>query len=251
MLIQEISITDWLYVVLVMLLAGWVHGALGLGFPMIATPLIAIFVDVKIAILITLLPTVAVNIASVVSADNVLPVVKKYRVLLVATLAGGIVGAIVLAHADPSPFRLLLAALIMLFILSSRFNSQMPIGSSAATMAIFGLVAGFSGGTTNVMVAVLIIYFLANGTSRIEMVAAMNCCFLIGKLSQIVIFLMTGLITIQSLLYTAPLAVVALVALFLGQRVGQSVPVDRYKRILYIVLLLLAIVLVVQYFFGL
>ena len=248
---QEISVAGWFCVVPVMMLAGWVHGALGLGFPMIATPLIAIFVDVKIAILITLLPTVTVNVASVASADKVLPVINKYRVLLVATLAGGVVGAMVIAHADPSPFRLLLAALIVLFIFSARLNRKLPIGSGDATLGMFGLVAGFSGGTTNVMVAVLIIYFLANNTPRGEMIASMNFCFLIGKLSQIAVFTMAGLITIPSLLYTSPLALIALAALFFGQRVAQTIPVERYKRILYAVLLLLAVVLVVQFIIGL
>ena len=248
---QEITIAGWFCVVPVMMLAGWVHGALGLGFPMIATPLIAIFVDVKIAILITLLPTVTVNVASVVSADNVLSIINKYRVLLVATLAGGVVGAMVIAHADPSPFRLLLAALIVLFIFSTRLNCKLPIGSGDATLGMFGLVAGFSGGTTNVMVAVLIIYFLANNTPRGEMIASMNFCFLIGKLSQIAVFTMAGLITIPSLLYTSPLALIALAALFFGQRVAQTIPVERYKRILYAVLLLLAVVLVVQFIIGL
>ena len=250
-MMQEISVAGWFCVVPVMMLAGWVHGALGLGFPMIATPLIAIFVDVKIAILITLLPTVTVNVASVASADKVLPVINKYKVLLVATLAGGVVGAMVIAHADPSSFRLLLAALIVLFIFSARLNRKLPIGSGDATLGMFGLVAGFSGGTTNVMVAVLIIYFLANNTPRGEMVASMNFCFLIGKLSQIAVFTMAGLITIPSLLYTSPLALIALAALFFGQRVAQTIPVERYKRILYAVLLLLAVVLVVQFIIGL
>ena len=250
-MMQEISVAGWFCVVPVMMLAGWVHGALGLGFPMIATPLIAIFVDVKIAILITLLPTVTVNVASVASADKVLPVINKYKVLLVATLAGGVVGAMVIAHADPSPFRLLLAALIVLFIFSARLNRKLPIGSGDATLGMFGLVAGFSGGTTNVMVAVLIIYFFANNTPRGEMVGSMNFCFLIGKLSQIAVFTMAGLITIPSLLYTSPLALIALAALFFGQRVAQTIPVERYKRILYAVLLLLAVVLVVQFIIGL
>jgi len=51
-------------VVGVMLFAGLVHGTLGLGFPMVATPILATMMDVRSAILVTLLPTMAVNIAS-------------------------------------------------------------------------------------------------------------------------------------------------------------------------------------------
>ena len=67
------AIDYWLLAVAipVIICAGWIHGALGLGFPLIATPLIAVFIDVKAAILITLLPTATVNVASVFTAQNV------------------------------------------------------------------------------------------------------------------------------------------------------------------------------------
>jgi len=83
----------WLLMVAipVIMFAGWIHGALGLGFPLIATPIIAVFIDVKAAILITLLPTAAVNSASVMTAQNVVATVSKYRVLMFASLLGAIV----------------------------------------------------------------------------------------------------------------------------------------------------------------
>ena len=51
-----------------MLFAGLVHGTLGLGFPMVATPMLATMMDVRSAILVTLLPTMAVNIASIANS---------------------------------------------------------------------------------------------------------------------------------------------------------------------------------------
>lgn len=54
------------FALFVMALAGFVHGALGLGFPLVATPLLALVTDVKTAIVFTLLPTLASTIISVV-----------------------------------------------------------------------------------------------------------------------------------------------------------------------------------------
>ena len=47
----------------VMVAAGLVHGTLGMGFPLVATPLLSLMLDVRTAILLTLLPTAAVNVA--------------------------------------------------------------------------------------------------------------------------------------------------------------------------------------------
>ena len=48
-------------------------------------------------------------------------------------------------------------------------------------MLMFGAASGFAAGTTNVMVAVLIIYFLAIDLPRPTMVPIMNTCFGAGN----------------------------------------------------------------------
>lgn len=240
----------WLliFVVPAIAFAGWVHGALGLGFPLVATPLIAIFVDVKAAILITLLPTATVNVASVLVAKDVKAVIMKQQPLMIASFIGAITGSIILAYAEGAPFGLGLAALIILFLVTTHFGLRLPITATTTFMVGFGLVAGVAAGTTNVMVAVLIIYFLSINADRSEMVPGMNLCFLIGKLSQIVVFLAVGLINVMWLVYTIPLAVVGYGALKLGQQYGATMAVDRYRVLLRWLLMVLALVLVVQYF---
>ena len=53
---ESTSALPLIVVAAITLFAGAVHGTLGLGFPMTATPLRALLVDVRSAILITLLP---------------------------------------------------------------------------------------------------------------------------------------------------------------------------------------------------
>jgi uncharacterized membrane protein YfcA len=67
-----------LAIVAVMLFAGLIHGTLGLGFPMVATPILATMMDVRSAILVTLLPTMAVNIASIVNNKSTLKNTRQF-----------------------------------------------------------------------------------------------------------------------------------------------------------------------------
>ncbi len=247
----EIDLSILLLCIPVMAVAGFIHGALGLGFPLVATPVIAVFIDVKAAIILTLLPTVTVNIASVLSAKNIGATVSKYQPLMLATLVGGVAGSILLAVTDPSPYRLLLALLIVSFLLTSHFNFSLNIQPTTAMMILFGVFAGCAGGITNVTVAVLIIYFLSVKVERSEMIPAMNLCFLVSKSSQMVVFLVLGVINLMTLLYTAPLALVSFVGLKVGQSYANRIPADRYRNILKVILLVLAAVLVIQFFIGL
>ena len=71
----------------VMLIAGLIHGTLGLGFPMVATPMLATMMDVRSAILITLLPTMAVNIASIANNKSSLESTRPFLPLVLFALA--------------------------------------------------------------------------------------------------------------------------------------------------------------------
>lgn len=240
-----------LMVVSVMLFAGLVHGTLGLGFPMVATPILAISFDVRTAILITLLPTVSVNLMSIWNSRESFDSVRRFLPLTGFTLIGGIVGAYILANADPNPFRLVLAGLILLYLWNdhSEHMTFHWMGNHVfAAMIIFGMLAGLSGGTTNVMVAILIIFFLSLEVPRKQMVPALNACFLVGKLSQIVVFSLLGLVSMSLLFETAPLALSAVLALMLGQTLRDKIALEIYRKILQVLLAILAIVLIVQFF---
>lgn len=244
---------DWpliIAIMSIMLFAGLVHGTLGLGFPMVATPMLAVFFDVRTAILITLLPTVAVNLASIWNSRNSLDSVGRFSLLIVFVFPGSLAGAYILAIADPAPFRLALAGLIFLYLwtnISGRLPRQWLVANVMLAMALFGFAAGFAAGTTNVMVAILIVFFLSLEIPRSNMVPVLNACFLVGKVSQITVLSLLGLVTFTLLYETMPLALAAVLALFFGQRIREKIAVEVYRHILHGLLVILAGVLIVQF----
>lgn len=232
----------------VVLLSGLIHGTLGLGFPLVATPILATMMDVRSAILVTLLPTMAVNIASIVNSRSSLSATRQFLPLVGFALLGTVAGSALLAIVDPAPFRILLAGLILLYLMNNlRIPRRWLEDHALLAMMLFGTGAGLAAGTTNVMVAVLIIYFLSLETPRETLVPALNSCFLIGKLSQIAVLALAGLVGWRLMLETAPLAVAAVAALLLGQRLRARIEVETYQSMLRKLLLLLALVLIAQF----
>ncbi|MDX1527098.1 MAG: sulfite exporter TauE/SafE family protein, partial [Gammaproteobacteria bacterium] len=238
----------------IMLLAGLIHGTLGLGFPLVATPLLALFTDVRTAILITLLPTASVNIVSILKGGRWSQSIGRFWPLAVFAVLGSIAGTRFLVISDPAPFKLLLAALVLLYLSVSRVKALRMawVGRHLGlSMIVFGLAAGLAAGTTNVMVPILIIYTLELGLERTAMVQVFNLCFLSGKLTQIAVFAHAGMLTGNLLLSTTPLAIVAVAALFGGMMLTHRIPTDIYRAIVRRVLLVLALVLIVQFFIQL
>jgi uncharacterized membrane protein YfcA len=233
--------------------AGMVHGTLGMGFPVVSTPLLSLLVDVRTAILLTLLPTVAVNLGSILRGGSLDESVGRYWPLALYALGGGVVGSRVLVTADPAPFKLPLAGLVLLYLFVSgargtrlAWVSRHPRTASAG----FGIAAGLAAGTTNVMVPILIIWALELGLARKAMVQVFNLCFLAGKVSQIAVFAVAGLLTGGVVLTTLPLAVVAAGALAAGMKIQDRIPSAAYRQAIKALLLILALLLIAQFVLG-
>ena len=232
----------------VIVIAGFVHGTFGIGFPMVATPLLALFTDVLTAVLITLLPTISVNLATIAKGAGVnLSEVRKHIAIVPFTLLGTVIGTVLLLWLDPRPFLLLLALAILLYLNQDRLQ-KLDLGwvRQRRLMAyiLFGLTAGFMAGTVNVMVPILIILFMELGVAAAAMVVLFNINFMTGKITQSLIFLNQDILGIDTLLLeTLWLVPVALVALLIGMQLRKRITEARYLKILRIILWLMAGVL--------
>jgi uncharacterized membrane protein YfcA len=237
----------------VMTFAGLLHGALGMGFPVLATPLLALMVDVRAAILLTLLPTATVNLGSIFKGGDWGASVRRFWPLAAYSVLGTVAGTRALVVLDPAPFKLLLAVLILLYlVVAGRASTGMPWihRRPHASMFVFGVLAGIAGGTTNVMLPLLIIFTLELGLGRTTMIQVFNLCFLAGKLTQIGVFVHAGLFTGVVLTVTAPLALLSGAALLVGMAMRERIPAAAYRRFVKVLLLVLAVLLVVQFVLG-
>ncbi|WP_240481060.1 sulfite exporter TauE/SafE family protein [Ectothiorhodospira sp. BSL-9] len=240
-----------LIALIVTLVAGLVHGAFGLGFPMVATPVLALFTDVMTAILLTLAPNVAVNLWSLLRGGGWRESVARYWPVAVWMLVGSGIGTLILVAMDPNPFRLLLAATVVLYLVSDQLKRvnwswmrQYPGPSGAGA----GLVGGILGGTVNVGGPALMIYFLELRIAPLVLVQAINLCFLLGKSTQALTFAALGLLGLELLWLSLPLAITALIGLRAGMWIRERVNANTYRGWLRGLLWLLCILLVVEFF---
>ncbi|MBB5022817.1 TSUP family transporter [Desulfurispira natronophila] len=232
-------------------LAAFIHGALGIGFPMVVTPLIALATDVQTAILVTLAPNIAVNALSILKGGQWAQSIGRYWPLALFMLLGSAVGTVVLVYADPNPFRLLLALALFFYLYSAsrsnRINWSFMGKAPRSSLAGAGLLGGLMGGTVNVSGPVLLIYLLQLSLSPLALVQILNLCFLVGKVSQTLTFTVMGQMTLTLLLLSLPLLVLSVGCLKLGMGIRDRLPVETYKRWLHWMLAAVAVMLLVQF----
>ncbi len=224
------------------------HGSIGTGFPMIATPLLALITDLQTAIILTLIPTVLVNLVSIISEGNALSAVKQHFPLALYALLGSSLGTLLLISLNSEVFKALLAIaiLIYLFVDKIQFNLSWIRQQPQLSKLVFGTSAGLLGGLTNVMAPILIIYSLESRYSKTQIIQATNLCFLFGKLIQIVLFSSYGEIHKSEFTTSLIMLLVTAVALFIGVKIKKRIEADLYKKALKGLLLVLAITILFQ-----
>ena len=89
------------------LIAGVAHGVSGFGFPLISTPVVALFTDVRTAVVMTLLPNIAVNLISLSKGGNWRESLGKYWPVACYVVVGTLMGTKLILVTPPEPLKLL------------------------------------------------------------------------------------------------------------------------------------------------
>ena len=247
----DIALTPalWLAVAAIMFLAGVTQGALGFGFPAVATPILVLLTDVKTAIILNLLPNFTVNVIGVALGGNWRESLGRYWPVAVWVLVGAYLGARFLVVAPQEPIRLLLAVAIFAYLCQRRLArldwSWLARRPRLAAM-LFGTAGGFFSGTVNQALPPLLIYFSLLGVATTAMTQILNLCFLGGKAVQAGTLALAGQIRLEQALANLPLTAVALVGLYVGMQVQRRVSAATYTRVLRYVLFVIACILVWQ-----
>ena len=237
------------FVAAVVLLSGFAHGALGFGFPLVGTPLVALVLDIKSAIALLAPLTLVLTVLSVLRGGELGQLFRRYWFLPLAVAFGAWLGTLVLLVAPPEPFVLLLAGVIVFYLNLDRLNRgrsglvdrhRVPFGIG------FGLVAGAFEAMANVAGPVLLIYFMLLGLSPAQVVQTLNLCFTFGKGTQVATWAASGAVPPGMWLAVAALALPAVAALYTGMRVRERIDAATYRRWLRGALWIMAALLIGQ-----
>jgi uncharacterized membrane protein YfcA len=224
--VNELQVTAAL---LVLALAAFVQGVFGLGFAMIATPLLALFLDYQTAVMVAAVPLL-------VLALYWLAVNRPYlHVALQVSL--------------PQQVSLLLLAALILFsvvlpLIQSRWVSASP-AVSVRRAPWFGLLAGVTEAALNVGAPFMVLFAGLARLSRLQMLIALNICFALGKSIQIGLLIIVAPVAVSLELLAAGV-LMSLLAFRIGDRIAGRLSEAGFQAWLRIFLLAIATLLVIR-----
>lgn len=75
---MEFTLEFFVFASIIVFLSALVQATIGFGFPMIATPLLAMMTDMKTAVIYVAIPTLLLNISALISEKNFFQTIKDF-----------------------------------------------------------------------------------------------------------------------------------------------------------------------------
>lgn len=239
-----------IYVALVCLVSGFAHGAIGFGFPLVATPLVALAVDMKTAITLLAPVTLVLVLITGFQGGGVRELLRRFWFIPVGMSIGAFLGTRLLLSAPPEPFTLVLAVVLLFYLNLDRVGrgkSELVTRLRVPFGFAFAFVAGVFEAIANVAGPMLLVYFMLLGAAPSQIVQTLNLCFSVGKGSQVATLAASGALAPATWLIVGGLAVPAVAALAVGMRIRSRIDAQTYRAWLRKALWVMAGVLIAQF----
>lgn len=243
---------------LIILFSASLHGLSAMGFPLLATTALALFMPMSKVIALLTIPTLLINLLvifyqpkSSYYVDNTPVNIRPYFPLIIASIIGGILGLKLLLILPTIWLSFILGITILLSSLHGMMSLKYPPvkqnNSSIQNpkkfpMLIAGFLAGFIGSAINAMSPILLFYLFKQSDDKRVISKVSNICYLLSKILQIILLWQTFLLfNHQDWLLLVVLCILAVIGVLIGLKFQQNISQIFFKKLIYGILLLLAV----------
>jgi len=227
-------------------LAGFVKGVLGFGFPIVALIVLTLAIGLFDALAILIVPTIVTNVWQAISGSHLGAIVRRMGVYIVCAALGILFTSRYLTVINVEFLIGLLGAVLFFFALSRLFDLKIsvPRDKEPVLSVVLGTLNGAITGMTGSFMVPSVLYMQALGFSKDMLVQAMGVFFAISTLMMTISLGRNGLIDGESL----KMSVLALIPAFAGVLAGRwtrdQIDEARFQKLFLFAVLVLGAYLV-------
>ena len=236
---------QWLAVMVTLVAAGAVKGAIGFGLPLVAVSVLSNIIEVRLALALMIIPIVVSNLWLGVQGGRFGAILAQHWPLVLAVGAGIFVGAWLIVGIDSRILLALVGVVVVLFALVEYFkpgtDKPLPAPLQRPVGVIAGLLSGVLGGITTAYGPVLLIYLTSLRMPKEVFVSTVGTIWFFASMFLVVAFSAVKILTPQTALLSTAALLPVFAGLYLGRRLRGRVDQRTFQRITLAALMLLGL----------
>jgi uncharacterized membrane protein YfcA len=239
-MLDQVGGADIALAAAVMVIAGLAKGLTGFAMPLVAISGLASLLPPDLAVAVLILPTLVTNIFQA-GRDGTAPAMatarRHWRLLaILLVLIAGV--AQVVPHLPPQVLYLTLGVAVTFAGLSrlGGWKWSIPPGRERVAETVTGVIGGIFGGIAGIWGPPIVVYLVALGLPKAEMLRTLGVAFLAGAVVLAAAHLWSGLLNRETALVSALMVAPGLAGLWAGQRLADRLDEARFEKLLLAVL---------------
>jgi uncharacterized membrane protein YfcA len=227
-------------------LAGVVKGAVGIGIPLVGISLLSLALPVPQAVALLPVPIIVANTWQAVASGIFLATCRRFAPLLLAMLAGTLIGGGMLTSVDQSLLMVTLGAVVLAFaaLELSQVRLRVPVRHHAVAGAGCGLAGGILGGMSGIFGPPIIVFLVSLDLRKEEFVGTIASIYLASGVILGVTLAGYGVAGTAELLWSAAATLPVAAGMALGQWLRRRTSERVFRTTLLVLLLLVGLNLI-------
>lgn len=225
---------DLIVVAIASLIGALVKSVTGMGYPLIAIPILTLWIGVESAVAVIALPSVVANALLSFGVRDERAETRDLPVLVVTSVFGAVGGTFLLVGAPEEPLLLGLAASVFFFVVQ-RFRSpelQLDAKFTARWAPLVGLLAGISHGAVGVSGPIVAMWLHGYRLSKDAYVFSLTSIFLVAGVAQLTVLVLMGEFDQDRSVASLVALVATLCMVPIGTRLRSRIDAASFERLI-------------------
>jgi len=229
---------------------GLCKGAIGIGLPLIAVPIVALFVSVPKALSLLAIPLFVTNIYQLFQGGHAKAVIRRFWMITVALIIGIGLGTQILVSLDTKTLYLIMGLVVLAYPLIRLMGPsiQVSLEKEKKIGPPIALGSGFLGGISGFFAPPLLVFLAGQRLPKDVFTATVALIFLTGSLALSIFLAGHGILGEDDLVASALSLLPIILGIYLGQKIRAVISQSTFEKALTTAMAIIGVSMVWRYF---
>ena len=235
---------DYTFIFIAYIVAAGIKGLTGVGFSTSCLSIMALRLDLKIAIPLVIFPSIVSNVAVMIQAGHFRAALRRFWLFYIAGIPGLVVGLSILVVVNVGVAKALLGFILITYTIWALSNTSFSLSEKWEFPA--GFLTGFVNGLTGSQVMPSLPYLLSLDIGKNLFVQAINISFTLSSLVMLVGMRYWGYLPVSTSMLAVGGIVPVLIALYFAGKLQSKLTGKSHRQLVLIFLLVTGSILMLK-----